>query len=79
MVTEERIVISQRKIQESIVGIKLFSAYSVKNKIMGVRKRIRLMKWQWAGHTYRIKTNRWTKCLTEWGTKDPKKEERETI
>ncbi|KAJ8723655.1 hypothetical protein PYW07_007635 [Mythimna separata] len=35
-------------------------------KIQNIRERIRLLKWNWAGHVCRMENDRWTKKVTEW-------------
>ncbi|PZC83217.1 hypothetical protein B5X24_HaOG208308 [Helicoverpa armigera] len=63
--------------ERSMLGIKLSdkirnSDIRKKTKIIDVVKRIRLLKWHWAGHVCRM-SNRWTKRLTEWVPRDSKR------
>ncbi|CAH2237403.1 jg11259 [Pararge aegeria aegeria] len=37
-----------------------------KTKLVDVTKRIRIFKWNWAGHVCRLQPERWTKKVTEW-------------
>ena len=54
---EDKIAICQRKMERSMLGLKLSDKVdnvSIRNKtkIMDVQKRIRLLKWHWAGRVY---------------------------
>ncbi|XP_045534998.1 uncharacterized protein LOC106709987 [Papilio machaon] len=61
----------QRAIERSYLGLKLKD--KVKNKVIrnqtkakDVAKQILRLKWKWAGHTQRVKDERWTKIITNW-------------
>lgn len=75
---EDRIAICQRKMERSMLGLKLSDKITNVQlrritKVMDAQKRIRLLKWHWAGHICRMNNNRWTKRLTEWIPRDRKR------
>ncbi|CAH2245297.1 jg15679 [Pararge aegeria aegeria] len=37
-----------------------------KTKLVDVTKRIRILKWNWAGHVCRLQPERWTNKVIEW-------------
>ena len=37
-----------------------------KTKVIDVIQRVKLLKWQWAGHLARRTDNRWTTRITQW-------------
>lgn len=68
---ENKLAICQRKMERSMLGIKLSDKISnkkirKKTKIRDIITAVRLLKWNWAGHICRMDTNRWTKKVTEW-------------
>jgi hypothetical protein len=68
---ERRLAIQQRKMERSMLGIKTVDRVRntdirKKTRITDIIERIRRLKWSWAGHTYRIKENRWTRKIIEW-------------
>ncbi|KAG6464168.1 hypothetical protein O3G_MSEX014327 [Manduca sexta] len=83
-IDEEKLAISQRKMERSMLQLQLSDKVSNtiirnKTKIADVRKRIRTLKWNWAGHICRLENNRWAKRITEWikgKTKGKKEDQR---
>lgn len=68
---ENRMSVQQRKMERSMLNIKLSDRKLNKQirketKITDVVKRIRSLKWSWAGHLCRMAENRWTKRIVEW-------------
>lgn len=68
---EERIAVCQRKMERSILGIRIADRVSnstirKQTKFIDAKRRVRLLKWNWAGHVCRLENNRWTKIVTEW-------------
>lgn len=75
---EEKIAICQRKMEKSMLGIKHSDKISNKEirnktKLIDVKERTRILKWNWAGHICRQENNRWTKKVTEWIPRDGKR------
>ncbi|CAH2269458.1 jg6500 [Pararge aegeria aegeria] len=64
---EETLAICQRKMERSMLGLRVKDRVSnKKTKLVDVTKRIRILKWNWAGHVCRLQPERWTKKVTEW-------------
>lgn len=57
---EKRLVLCQRKWKVSMRQM------SMKTKLTDVVKRVRELKWSWAGHVCRLDEWRWSKKATEW-------------
>lgn len=72
---ENKLAICQRKMERSMLGIKLQDKINnktirKKTKIYDINNKIRQLKWQWAGHVCRLDNKRWTKKITEWIPRD---------
>ncbi|KAJ8726613.1 hypothetical protein PYW07_001311 [Mythimna separata] len=77
---EEKIAICQRKMERSMLCIKKLDKIKNeiirrKTKLTDVKQRIRLLKWNWAGHVCRLECTRWTKRATEWIPLDGKRKQ----
>lgn len=77
---EEKLAVSQRKMERSMIGIKLNDRISninirQKTKLYDIVKRVRILKWNWAGHVCRMDNTRWAKRLTEWIPRDRKRKQ----
>lgn len=72
---EEELRICQRKMERSMLGIRIKDKIRNKKirkitKLADVVKRIRQLKWKWAGHVCRMENSRWTKKVIEWIPRD---------
>ncbi len=45
----------------------------VEDILMTIKKKIKKLKWLWAGHIMRRTDNRWTKRVTEWQPRNSKR------
>lgn len=75
---EDRLAICQRKMERSMLNIKLQDRIKNidirrKTKICDILSRIKKLKWQWAGHICRMENSRWTKRVTEWIPREGKR------
>ncbi|KAL0821652.1 hypothetical protein ABMA28_005093 [Loxostege sticticalis] len=66
---------SQTKMERSMLGIRIKDKIRNKKirkitKLADVVKRIRQLKWKWAGHVCRMENSRWTKKVIEWIPRD---------
>ena len=62
---------TQRAMGREKLGLKLqdkipCSEIRNRTKIIGITEYVLKQRWRWAGHTARMKDNRWTKRCTEW-------------
>ena len=67
----KKLKICQRNMERSMIGIKRIDR--IRNEVIrnatnvdDVGKKLKLMKWDWAGHLIRYDDNRWSKFVTEW-------------
>lgn len=77
---EEKLAVCQRKIERSMLGLKLSDqirnkTIRKKTKVIDLKKRIRQLKWNWAGHICRLENSKWTKRVTEWIPLDGKRKQ----
>lgn len=61
----------QHRMERSILNIKLKDKIRLKTirkqtKIIDIKYQIKQLKWKWAGHQIRSKTEKWTNEVTEW-------------
>lgn len=75
---ECKLAICQRKMERSMLGIKQkdkINNHIIRKitKLTDIIKRIRILKWSWAGHICRMENTRWTKIITEWLPRDGKR------
>lgn len=66
---EEKLAICQRKIERSMLGLKVSDKIRneiirKRTKVIDSKKRIKQLKWKWAGHLCRLNDSRWTKLAT---------------
>lgn len=66
-----KIKVCQNGIERSVIGVKRIDKIKL-NKIKGItkfkdaNKVCKTLKWKWAGHMIREKTDKWTRKITEW-------------
>ena len=68
---ENKLAIHQRKMERSMLGIRLSD--KIKNetirketRVTDVLEKIRNLKWRWAGHVCRMSDDRWTYKIMQW-------------
>ena len=74
---ESKLAITQRKVERSMLGVKLKD--KIKNKEIKSRtkfrdivKEVKKKKWKWAVHVIRRNDNRWSHRLTNWFPREGK-------
>ena len=75
---ESKLAITQRKVERSMLGVKLKD--KIKNKEIKSRtkfrdivKEVKKKKWKWAVHVIRRNDNRWSHRLTNWFPREGKR------
>ena len=68
---KEKLKIAQRCMERSLIGITRRDRWTNEEirkttKVCDIAEKIDKLKWQWAGHIARMKSERWTKKMTEW-------------
>ena len=68
---EQKLMTTQRAMERRMLHLSLrdrvrSTDIRKKTKVQDILKKIKSVKWKWAGHLTRVKDNRWTKRLTEW-------------
>ena len=68
---KNKLAVAQRSMERSLLNITRRDKWRneeirSRTKVTDILEKAEKMKWEWAGHVARMKTNRWAKITTEW-------------
>jgi endonuclease/exonuclease/phosphatase family metal-dependent hydrolase len=75
---QEKLRVTQRSMERAMVGVtrkdkKTNAWLRLQTGVEDIVRKVKKLKWQWAGHVARMNDNRWTKIVTEWIPIDKKR------